>query len=128
MIKLPFFKKPKCSHLYNNFVSLSAGNNVSKLTWGKKLQNFPEVTTHPRAPNCTWNKPNLFAKALLCSDSSQYTVFSQLLINAVFLNSGIGPDILVNVRKDCIVFHLRGVWILFNFYLQQKQVFSLKLD
>ena len=52
-----------------------------------KTADFHGVAPSPRPPNCICNKPNLFANASLCSNSSQYEItFSQALINAAFLH------------------------------------------
>ena len=49
------------------------------------MQNLSRVTTAHRNLNCIWNKPNLFANASLCLDSSQNPIIlSQSLINADF--------------------------------------------
>ena len=38
-----------------------------------------------------------------------------------FFTSGIGPDVfLINELKDCIIFLIWAAWVLFNFYLKQK--------
>ena len=84
------------------------------------------VTTPPRPPICVWNKPNLVANALLCSDFSQYVIFFPSLFNARFFTSGIGSDNLLNVFKDWIIFFIWVAWVLLNFYLKQKQIFSLE--
>ena len=70
--------------------------------------------------SCIWNKANLLANALLCSDFSQYALFFKSLINAGFLLL-VGPDILMNVLEDCIIFlYLDGmdfVWFPSEFTL-----------
>ena len=76
MTKLSFFKKKKCSCLNNNSVSLTAGNCVSKLKRGGKMQTFPGVVTNTRIPKCIWDKHNVLANTSLCSDSSQYVILS----------------------------------------------------
>ena len=82
------------------------------------------VTTPPRPPICVWNKPNLVANALLCSDFSQYVIFFPSLFNARFFTSGIGSDNLLNVFKDWIIFFIWTAWVLFNFYLKKKTDFQ----
>ena len=62
----------------------------------KKLQDFPDVVTNTKSPNCVWDKPNLFVNTSLCSDSFQYAIFPQLLVR-------IGPDILMKVLEDYIL-------------------------
>ena len=72
------------------------------------------------------DKLTLFNNASPCSDSSQYAIiFSQLLINADFFTSGIGPNVPMNVLEDYIIFLIWAAWVLFNFYLKQKQRFSV---
>ena len=44
------------------------------------MQNVPGVVTNTRIPYCIWDKPNLLANTSLCSDSSQYTILSQSLV------------------------------------------------
>ena len=39
----------------------------------------------------------------------------------IFFTSGVGSDILMNGLEDCIIFCLWPDWVLFNFYLKQKQ-------
>ena len=75
-------------------VSLIAGNAVSKLKRGAKMQNFPGAVTSTRIPNCIWDKPNLLANISLCSDSSQYATLSQSLVQIDRL------DILMKVFED----------------------------
>ena len=114
LIKQKIFKKPKnkkYSFLYNNFVPvwvleiLVANLNECKLQDFLYAESCAESLSHPRPINCAENKPNLFTNAFPCSDSSQYAiVFNQSFINAVFLTSGIGSDILINVLEDCIIF------------------------
>ena len=41
-----------------------------------------------------------------------------------FVTSGIGPDSLMNVLKDCIVFLIWAIWVLFNFYRKQNNDFQ----
>ena len=47
------------------------------------------------------------------------------MINADILTPGIGPDILINVLKDCIIFVVWAARIFSNFYLKQKQRHSV---
>ena len=92
----------------------------SSLNEAKKLQNFLGLQLPPSPLSCIWNKANLLANALLCSDFSQYALFFQSLINAGFLLL-VGPDILMNVLEDCIIFlyldSLDFVWFLSEFTL-----------
>ena len=43
----------------------------------------------------------------------------------IFLTSGIGPDILMKVFEGYIILLISAGWLLFNFYLKQKQRFSV---
>ena len=40
-----------------------------------------------------------------------------------FFTSAMGHDVLMNVFEDDIVFPIRADWVLFDFYLKQKQKF-----
>ena len=42
-----------------------------------------------------------------------------------FFTSGISPHILMHILEDCIMFLMRTAWVLFNFYLKQKERFSV---
>ena len=42
-----------------------------------------------------------------------------------FFTSAMGHDVLMNVFEDDIVFPIRADWVLFDFYLKQKQKFSV---
>ena len=76
----------------------------------------------PRTPNYIWDKPNLLTNASFCSDSSKYAIFSQsLMIADFFFTSAIGPDILIKV----VTFLVWAACVLFNFYIKQKQKFSV---
>ena len=65
---------------YHYSASLSAGNGLSKLKRGEKLQIFSGVVTNTRIPNCIWNRPNLLANTSLCSDFSHCAILSQSLV------------------------------------------------
>ena len=41
----------------------------------------------------------------------------------IFFTFGTGPDILINVLEDRIIFFIWAAWALFNFYLKHKQRF-----
>ena len=49
-----------------------------------KISRFSGCRDSPRPMNCIWDKPNLLANISPCSDSSQYAIFSQKLVNADF--------------------------------------------
>ena len=79
------------------------------------------VVTPPRPPP-------VFGTNQTCSPTSR---FAQILPNLqhftnhwsmqIFFTSLIGPDILINVFEDYIIFLVWAVWVLSNFYLKQKQ-------
>ena len=92
---------------------------------GKNCKSFVGFSS-PQAPNCIWNKPNLFVNTSFCSDFSQYAiVFYQSLINAVLLTPERGPDVQVNVLEDYIIFLIWTAWLLLDFYLKQKERHSV---
>ena len=92
---------------------------------GKNCKSFVGFSS-PQAPNCIWNKPNLFVNTSFCSDFSQYAiVFYQSLINAVLLTTERGSDVLVNVLEDYIIFLIWTAWLLLDFYLKQKERHSV---
>ena len=106
MIKLPVFKDKKCSYLYNNFVC-----------WDCAASQIPQLYLE---------KNNFFANASICLDSFQYIkIFSESLISSDFSTFGTGPDILINVLEDCVVFLIWTGLALFNFHFKQKQRFSV---
>ena len=101
---------------------LKAALNLNESKNDKNLHRVPPIL---RPPYCIWNKPHLFPYTSLCSHSSQYTIiFSQSLINADFLSSELGSDILMNMLKDCILFLFWVDWVLFNFVLNKTMIFS----
>ena len=92
---------------------------------GKNCKSFVGFSS-PQAPNCIWNKPNLFVNTSFCSDFSQYAiVFYQSLINAVLLTPERGSDVQVNVLEDYIIFLVWTAWLLLDFYLKQKERHSV---
>ena len=60
------------------------------------MKNFPGVVANTRIPNCIWDN------TYLCSDSSQYVILSQSLVQ-------IGPDILMKVLEDYIFILYLGI-------------------
>ena len=46
------------------------------------------------------------------------------MINGEFFTFGIGHDILMYMIEDCIILIASVAWILFSFYLNQKQRYS----
>ena len=43
----------------------------------------------------------------------------------IYFTSGIGLANLMNVPEDCIAFLIWAAWVLLNFYLKQRQTFSV---
>ena len=72
---------------------------------GVKIAKLSSGCTAPKPFNCFWNKPHLFVYTLLCSDSSQLT----------------GPDILMNVFQDCIIFFIWAAWVFCKFFISRKK-------
>ena len=68
----------------------SAGNTVSKQKWGKKLEWSSWGVRLWLSPdlNCIWKRRNLFTKTSIYLDSSQYSIFFQSLMNAMFFLLG----------------------------------------
>ena len=86
MIKLPVFKEKKHSYLHNNYVC-----------WGcASSQNLPLVF----GTNLTCLPIPRFAR--IPSNIQKY--FLNLWSVMIFFTSGKGPDILIIVLEDCIVF------------------------
>ena len=91
---------------------------IPKLKRGEKLQNVPGAVTSTRIPNCIWDKPNLLANTSFCSDSSQYAILSQSLVQI---------DLIFwwKCLKTTFLFFIWTASVLFNFYLKQQQRFSV---
>ena len=79
-MQLTEFKKKICSYLIF-IIKILCENTVFKPKRGEKLQTFSGIAI---PTNCIWDKPNLFVNTSLCSDSSQFAIFSQFLVNADF--------------------------------------------
>ena len=93
------------SYLYDSFVTVQVlGKPFPILNEGKNLQSFFGIAPlpPPQIPSCFWNKPNLFAKASLCSGSSQYAIISQSLIHADLFTSGTNPDQVFLYGTTCL--------------------------
>ena len=88
------------------------------------MLNFSGVAIPLKSPNYIWDKPNLFANTLLCSDSFQYVIFPQSLVDADFFISGIGPDILMKVFEDYIILFIWAAWVLLVFILSRNKSFG----
>ena len=100
VIKLPVFKES--SYLYNNFVC-----------WDCAPELYLEKTTCLSSPRFAW----------ILSNRQKY--FLNLWSIQIFFTFGIGPDILIKVLEDCIVFLIWAAWTLLNFHLKQKRRFSV---
>ena len=89
---------------------------------------FAAVLLSPRPPNCIWNKPNLFDNDSLCSDIFPICKKKfEFLINSDFFYLWDRHwYFLINVLEDCIEFLTWAARALFNFYLKQKQRFSVR--
>ena len=122
MIKLPVFKKKKCSYLYNNlnFTSLNENKNCKIFH-----VHFVEGFTTPQSAQLHWEQTTLIHLLIALLGSQCTILFFQPLVNADFFISGIDPDILMNVLKYFIIFLIWASWVLFNFHLKQKQRFSV---
>ena len=127
---LPFFEKNKCSYIYKHFLSKDweilclilclIRVRIANFSWGgtKPL--------HLPPPKCIWSKPHLLAYTSFCSDSCQYAIrFSRTLIDTDLSTSGIGPDNLMNVLKNRVIFFIRVACFVFFFHCKQKQCFSV---
>ena len=79
---------------------------------GEKLQNFPGFAAPPRYATFFPILPNMQHFPNHCSMQ-------------IFLTSGIGPDILMRVFEGYIILLISGGQLLFDFYLKQKQRFSV---
>ena len=93
-------------------VSLSAGNTISKFKRREKLQNFTGFRGFPQICNIFPILPNM-----------QH--FPNHWSMQIFLTSGIGPDILMKVFEGYNILLISAGCLLFNFYLKQKQRFSV---
>ena len=94
-------------------------NAIFKLKWEGKIQFL--VPWVPQIPSYISRKPLLFAKASFCSDLSQYAMISQTLINADIFPFRTGPDILIKVFGDNIIFLIRTAWVCLIFILSKKK-------
>ena len=116
-IKLPVFKKKKCSSLYNNFfVKMLCilfpmnedKNSKTFLGWHQSL-----------------DPPNVFVTNHNCLFALRFTqYFSQYEIIYIFIiidlcTSGIGPDNLMNVLKDCIIPYFGRLFFYCNTFFQK---------
>ena len=96
--------------------------NIAESSWG---------CPPPGPPNYMWKKPNLLAYvrcALLGFLPTCKHIFPIIDQSRFFSTSGIGPDILMNVLEDCIVFLNWVAWFCLTFILKAKTtIFSLEL-
>ena len=128
MTKLPVFKKNKCSYLCNNFVSVwKLEILLASLNHGKNCEIFLEWQ-FPLYPKLYLKRNKLIHLLLALLGFFPMCKIFPIIDQCRFLfTSGIGPHILMNVLKVCIIFFIWAACVLFTFYLNQKEVFSLKL-
>ena len=90
-----------------------AGVRIAKLLWGNTdpwtskmyLEQTKLVHLHLSLLGLFWIRNNFF----ILNDQCRFFIF------------GIGPDILMNVLGDCVIFLLWAVWALFNFILSKNK-------
>ena len=102
MIETPVFKKNKCSYLYNNFVSVSV-LEMANISW--RLDS-------PQTSQMLFGQTKvallrffLISNILPIIDQCKFIIFSW-----------IGPDILMKLFENHIIFFIRAVYVLFNLY------------
>ena len=150
MIKLPVFKKKKFSYFC---ISLNEGSNCKIFLGLHRLPDPPTVfgTNLTCLPTLTsrfvWITPNIqqyfpnhwsIQVFFTVREVSKYGVISgpntgkhgpeippYLDTFHAVLTSGIGPDILMNLLEDRIASLIWAASVLFNFYLKEKQGFSV---
>ena len=96
------------------FPSLNEGKNY-KIFLGLQL---------PQDSNCIWNK-TYFPMPCFAWVLPNMKYFPNHRSLQIFFTSAIGPDILMNVLEDYIILLLWTAWVLFDFYREQKQRFSV---
>ena len=76
--------------------------------------------------------PPVFGTNQTCSPTPHFVQILPILQHftnhwsmQIFFTSVIGPDILMKVFEDNIIFLVWAAWVLFNFYLKQKQRFPV---
>ena len=88
------------------------------------MQSFSVVVPTPDCITVSVTNHTYSSTPRLFSDSFLYAmIFYQSLIDADFFTSEIGPDILMNVLEDCIIFLIWAACVLLSFSLKQEQVF-----
>ena len=92
---------------------------------GGKLQNFPGIVTPPDSPTVFGTNQNCLPTPCFAQILPNMQHFPNHSLMQIFFTSGIGPDILMEVFEDYIIFLICAFWVLFNFYLKQKQWFSV---
>ena len=118
LIKLPVFMKKKMFIFVWQFcVSLTAGNTFFKIKWGKKLQSFHGIMTCSRPQTVIGTIRICLPTPRSSRVLSNLQYFPNHWSMEILFASGIGPDILINVVEDCIIFLIWVTWVLFNFCL-----------
>ena len=115
-MKLSMFFSPK-----HFFISLAISTRVAStpLNEEENCKSFLGLRHLP-------DHPTVFGTNLICLAMPRFArIFSNMQKYfpnhwsiQIFFISGIGPDILMNMLEDCIVFFKWEVWVLFNFYLK----------
>ena len=125
MIKLPVFKKKKCSYLYNSFVPLQE-ILFSNLNYSKNCKIFLGL--------CYISNPRLYLKqtklvrlrlALLGFFPICNNIFPVIDQCRFCFTSGIGPGTPMNVLEDCIIFLIWAAWVLFTFRQEILRHFNI---
>ena len=94
------------------YCSLNAGNTISKNKRGEKLQKFPGFAASPRYAT-------FFPFFPICN------IFAIICQCRFFLNSWIGPDILMKVFEGYIILLISAGWLLFNKRFQSGALLKL---
>ena len=93
---------------------------------GKNCNIFLELRLPPQIPQLYLGQTKLFRQHLaLLKFFPLCNIFSIIVNLDFFFTSGIGPDILTKVFEYYIILLIWAAWVLFNFYLKQKQRFSV---
>ena len=99
---------------------------------GKNYKILLGVVPPSRSPNCIWKKSHLIIQHLAytftyIAYTSRYAINISWNIGQCrfFVASGIDHGILIDLFEDCAVYLIWTAWVLFDFYLKQKQMFSV---
>ena len=91
----------------------------------KNVQNFPELCCFPDLLNSIWNKAYK-RFALLGFFPKCKNLFPIIDQCRIFFTSG-SPDILMNVREDCMICLFWRVWVLLFIFNKNKDFQALAL-